>query len=48
MSVARLESAIAFEELLARYPNTERCGDAVLRPSLATAVVECMPVIFRA
>jgi cytochrome P450 len=48
MSVARMESAIAFEELFAHYPNTELCGDAVFRPSLATAVVESVPVIFRA
>jgi cytochrome P450 len=38
---------IAFEELLAQYPNTELCGEAVFRPSLATAVVESLPVIFR-
>jgi cytochrome P450 len=47
MSVARLESTIAFEELLARYPNTEPRGRAVFRPSLATAVVESVPVCFR-
>jgi cytochrome P450 len=48
MSVARLESTIAFEELLSHYPNTELAGEGVFRPSLATAVVESLPVIFRA
>jgi cytochrome P450 len=48
MSVARMESAIAFEELLARFPNVERAGEAVYRPSLATAVCESLPVVFRA
>jgi cytochrome P450 len=48
MSVARMESVIAFEELLAVYPRTELTGPAVFRPSLATAVVESVPVIFRA
>jgi cytochrome P450 len=48
MSVARLESAIAFEELLAAFPNTRLTGPAVFRPSLATAVVESVPVVFRA
>lgn len=47
MSVARMESAIAFEEFLARFPNTQRCGEARFRPSLATAVVESVPVVFR-
>jgi cytochrome P450 family 142 subfamily A polypeptide 1 len=46
MSVARLESMIAFEELLARFPDTELAGDPVFRPSLATAVVESLPVVF--
>jgi cytochrome P450 len=46
MSVARLASTTAFEELLARFPGTERRGDAVFRPSLATAVVESLPVVF--
>jgi cytochrome P450 len=46
MSVARLESIIAFEELLERYPATEPAGDPVYRPSLATAVVESLPVVF--
>jgi cytochrome P450 len=46
MSVARLESAIAFEELLARFPNTEARGPVVMRPSTATAVVERLPVAF--
>jgi cytochrome P450 len=48
MSVARLESQVAFEELLARYPNTELRGEGVFRPSLATAVLESLPVAFRA
>lgn len=48
MSVARLESAIAFEELLAAFPNTRLAGPAIFRPSLATAVVESVPVVFRA
>lgn len=47
MPVARLESRIAFEELLARFPHTEARGPAVFRPSLATAVVERLPVVFR-
>lgn len=47
MSVALLDSTIAFEELLARFPNTETRGEAVFRPSLATAVVESLPVVFR-
>lgn len=47
MSVARLESAIAFEELFARFPAMERGGGpAVLRPSTATAVIEELPVVF--
>ena len=48
MSVARLESSIAFEALLARFGATEAAGPAVWRPSLATAVVESLPVVFRA
>jgi hypothetical protein len=40
MSVARLESKIAFEELLARFPHIEPRGRAMFRPSTATAVVE--------
>jgi cytochrome P450 family 142 subfamily A polypeptide 1 len=48
MSVARLESVIAFEELLARFPALEPAGDAVYRPSLATAVCESLPVRFTA
>jgi cytochrome P450 len=47
MSVARLESTIAFEELLGRYPATEALGAATFRPSTATAVVESLPVIFK-
>jgi cytochrome P450 len=46
MSVARLESMIAFEELLARFPAIELAGEPVFRPSLATAVVESCPVVF--
>jgi cytochrome P450 len=48
MSVARLESAIAFEELLRRFPGTVAVGPAVVRPSTATAVIESLPVIFGA
>lgn len=48
MPVARLESVIAFEELLARYPCTEALGPAVVRPSTATAVFESLPVVFKA
>jgi hypothetical protein len=40
------ESAIAFEELLARFPGIEARGAAACRPSLATAVVERLPVAF--
>jgi cytochrome P450 len=47
MPVARLESVIAFEELLAGFPGTELHGPPVFRPSLATAVVESVPVVFR-
>lgn len=46
MPVARMASVVAFEELLARYPRTEARGRAVFRPSLATAVVERLPVAF--
>jgi cytochrome P450 len=46
MSVARLESAIAFQELLGRFPGTVARGPAVFRPSTATAVVEALPVVF--
>ncbi|HEX6390718.1 MAG TPA: cytochrome P450 [Solirubrobacteraceae bacterium] len=48
MPVARLESTVAFEELLARFGAIEARGPAVLRPSLATAVVERLPVVFNA
>jgi cytochrome P450 len=48
MSVARMESTIAFEELLTRFPHTQGAGPAVMRPSTATAVVESLPVVFRA
>lgn len=47
MSVARLESAIAFQELLRRFPETEPLARATYRPSTATAVVESLPVMFR-
>ena len=46
MSVARLESQIAFEELLKRFPGTVATGPAIVRPSTATAVIESLPVIF--
>lgn len=46
-AVARLELRIAFEELLARFPNIEARGPAVYRPSLATVVAESIPVAFR-
>jgi cytochrome P450 len=46
MPVARLESTIAFEELLARFPGIAARGAAECRPSLATAVVERLPVVF--
>jgi cytochrome P450 len=46
MPLARMESAIAFEELLAAFPATRAAGAAVFRPSLATAVVESFPVVF--
>lgn len=45
-AVARLELQIAFEELLARFANIEARGPAVYRPSLATVVVESIPVAF--
>jgi cytochrome P450 len=45
-AVALLESRIAFEELLARFPDIAARGPAVVRPSLATVVVESMPVSF--
>ena len=48
MAVARMEAVAAFEELLARFPAIEGRGPAVYRPSLATAVVESLPVVFRA
>jgi cholest-4-en-3-one 26-monooxygenase len=46
-AVALLESRVAFEELLARFPNIASRGPATFRPSLATAVVEHLPVEFR-
>jgi len=46
-SVATLQSTIAFEQLLARYPATTALAAASFRPSTATAVVEHLPVIFR-
>jgi cytochrome P450 len=45
-SVALVEARIAFEELLARFPAIAARGPAVVRPSLATVVVESMPVSF--
>ena len=45
--VALLEARIAFEEILARFPNIESRGPATFRSSLATAVVEELPVLFR-
>jgi cytochrome P450 len=45
-SVALVEARIAFEELLARFPGITAHGPAVIRPSLATVVVESMPVSF--
>ena len=46
-AVALLESRVAFEELLTRFPNIAPRGPARFRPSLATAVVEHLPVEFR-
>jgi cytochrome P450 len=43
-SVALVEARIAFTELLARFPRIAARGPAVLRPSLATVVVESLPV----
>jgi cytochrome P450 len=48
LSVARIETAIAFTELLERFPGTVARGPAVFRPSTATAVVESLPVVFSA
>ena len=45
-AVAQVEIRVAFEELLARFPNIEARGPAVYRPSLATVVVESIPVAF--
>ena len=46
-AVALLESRVAFEELLGRFPTIAARGPAVFRPSLATAVVEHLPVSFQ-
>ena len=46
MSVARLESQVAFQELLTRFPGTRPLGPAIVRPSTATAVIESLPVVF--
>lgn len=46
-AVALLAVRSAFSELLARFPNIEANGPAVFRPSLATVVVESVPVLFR-
>jgi cytochrome P450 len=45
-SVALVEARVAFEELLARFPGIASRGPAVVRPSLATVVVESLPVAF--
>jgi cytochrome P450 len=45
-AVALVETRIAFEELLSRFPGITARGPAVIRPSLATVVVESMPVSF--
>jgi cytochrome P450 len=45
-AVAQVEIRVAFEELLATFPNIEARGPAVYRPSLATVVVESIPVAF--
>ncbi len=45
-SVALVEARIAFTELLARFPGLASRGPAVVRPSLATVVVESLPVVF--
>ena len=48
MPVARMEAAIAFEELLAHFPSLASAGEAVFAPTLATAVVERVPVRWNA
>ncbi|HEX3612654.1 MAG TPA: cytochrome P450 [Sporichthyaceae bacterium] len=45
-AVALVETRIAFEEMLFRFPGITARGPAVIRPSLATVVVESMPVSF--
>lgn len=45
-SVALVEARVAFTELLARFPGIASTGPAVVRPSLATVVVESLPVTF--
>ncbi len=45
--LAKLEGRAAFEELLARFPSTESRGPVSYRSSLATTVIESMPVVFR-
>lgn len=45
-AVAQVEIRVAFEELLARFPDIEARGSAVYRPSLATVVAESVPVTF--
>lgn len=47
-AVAQVEIRVAFEELLARFRNIRASGPAVYRPSLATVVVESVPVAFLA
>ncbi|MGE4425315.1 MAG: cytochrome P450 [Solirubrobacteraceae bacterium] len=46
MPVARMEAIVGFEELLRRFPATSARGPAIFRPSLATVVVESLPVRF--
>jgi cytochrome P450 len=48
MSVARMETIIAFEELLGRFPNIEARGRVVVAPTLATAVATGLRVVYRA
>lgn len=45
-SVALVEARVAFEELFARFPDIDARGEATVRPTLATVVVESLPVAF--
>lgn len=45
-SIAQVEIRVAFEELLSRFGHIEARGPAIYRPSLATVVVESLPVAF--